>query len=294
MAWIGPAIGAGAALLSRNKGGGGSQTTTQDTTPFNAEQLRRLYSSAEGAYTGGDLAQVAPFTPLQLQGQQETLDAAGTVRGLQPGILEALQFGLQAPDVTRNPALAGMTEAALRPIQQRLLEQILPNIRGEALAAGSLGGSRQGIAEGQAIRSFGNTAGDVMSRLINNIYTQGLTAQQRALSLSPGIMRSLYGPSQAVTGIGAQQQQQAQTDLDLPYLRLSRLQSLLSGAPSGSTSTTVPGPRAPGVMQTALGGAALGASIGNIFRDTPDTTQTNPFQQPIPKSNVNTQGLTYY
>lgn len=97
-------------------------------------------------------------------------------------------------------ALDPVVQSAMRRLGEGFNEQVLPNIRGNAVAAGQYGGSRQGIAEGLASRGLLYSMGDVASGMYNNAFN---TAQQ-----------NMYGTANNMAGLSLSNSQ-ANADRDL-------------------------------------------------------------------------------
>jgi hypothetical protein len=84
--------------------------------------------------------------------------------------------------------LAPVVQSAFRRLGEGFNEQVLPGIRGNAIASGQYGGSRQGIAEGLASRGLLYSMGDVANNMYNQAYQQ---AQQ-----------NMYGTANNMAGLG--------------------------------------------------------------------------------------------
>jgi hypothetical protein len=78
-----------------------------------------------------------------------------------------------------SPYLMQIAEGMQTQANNNLMRNILPGIRGNAVATGGVGGSRQGLAEGQAI---GDTQSGLSSAIGNLFNTDWQGAQNRALS----------------------------------------------------------------------------------------------------------------
>ena len=83
-----------------------------------------------------------------------------------------------------NPVLAAQSQAAIAPIAEQLQEEILPGIDSSFVGNNMFGSSRQGIAQGRAIDSFIDQAGDITTNLQANNFNQGLGAMLQS-SLAP-------------------------------------------------------------------------------------------------------------
>jgi len=206
--------------------GSTNTTTTQKLGPEQKELLQLALPAfkdivAEPPQQFPD-STVSPFTPLQEQGQQAAVDAAGAqvqpltetaigssnlLQGVGPpsGIAGANEliggatgsqpfqdFLLSGASLfpESNPALAASAEAAIRPLERSLTQSILPNIRGGAVDAGQFGGSRQGIAEGLAAQGFLTAAGDTSANIFSQGFGQALDASTRALGTTQGAAAS--------------------------------------------------------------------------------------------------------
>src|SRR5215467_5013218 len=163
-------------------GGGGqqqqapTQTTTYQPSAQQTELMnlalpgvRQFAASVPTRYQG----QVSPFDPSQVAGQELALGAApGQAQLATAGADLATSRLSQDPNAMRDEAI----NAAVRPIYQNLTEKDLPAIRQNAVTQGGFGGSRQAIAEDQAIRDANQTAGDVAAKLSAGIYDTDVKA----------------------------------------------------------------------------------------------------------------------
>lgn len=137
------------------------------------------------------------------------------------------------PDYSNIQAL---TQAATRPMVRQFQEQVLPSIGHAAVAAGQVGGSRQGVAQGIAARGLTERIGDVSTQLAENERLRALQAQQAAMGLGAqqGVMGQQLG-QQALSdaarlGLSAEQMR-AQAGQGLGQLALGQQQLASSLAP---------------------------------------------------------------
>lgn len=113
--------------------------------------------------------------------------------GIQKGINQSMNaFGSMQEDSTQN-----------------LLENVLPGIRGNAIASGQFGGSRQGIAEGRALSDFAKQQQRTLSQVGQNNTDAAVAAQAGAYDADRS--RSLA----ALQGLSGQQYGVAQQDASL-------------------------------------------------------------------------------
>jgi len=135
-------------------------------------------------------AQSPYLEDLYAQGQQALGGAIEQNNQMIPGIQEA--FGNQL-NPQGNPYLGDMAESGLGQLQQNF-GQTLSQIRGGAVSTGSLGGSRQGVAEGIAARDMGTQATNFMSSLFGNNYQQDQNRSLSALQLAPQMANQQFAP----------------------------------------------------------------------------------------------------
>lgn len=109
-----------------------------------------------------------------------------------------------AANPANNPYFQSALSSAIRPVTQQFNEQVLPGIKGAAQDAGQFGGSRQGIAEGLASRSYMDTVGDISSNMGNAAYAQGLQAQAQAGQLGAQLGNTAAGLYSGLGSLGAQ------------------------------------------------------------------------------------------
>lgn len=144
--------------------------------------------------------------------KQNNIDLTGTFNNLlggnggsNPYLTKSLQSGV---DQTNTSYLKNQND-----LTNNLQRNILPGINSNAILSGSFGGSRQGIAQGNAISDYTNQLGSNNLALAqanstntlgaqSNAYEQ---AQNRALSAAQGLSAQQYG----VAGQNAANNQQA-------------------------------------------------------------------------------------
>lgn len=215
--------------------------------------LQDLYGRAQSLanqpapqYYGGDLT--AGFTGEQQQGRQMAADfATGGAQDIYGQASGAWGDALTA-DPTQNPYFQSAVSAATRPVMQNLTENILPSIGAGAQQAGQVGSSRQGIAEGLAMRGAVDKMGDITSQMGNQAYMQGLDTRMGALGMAPQMQNLGFGGANALRQIGAEEQALRQADIgrqierdmynqQAPWQQLQQYGSLVGGPTAlGSSS----------------------------------------------------------
>lgn len=262
------------------KGSSPQQTTTHDLSPQQSEILglampgvRNFAATVPQRYQG---TTIAPFDPLQTQGQNQVLGAAGTQGTLATSGANANDFLLgNIWDPASNPNLQGAIDAAIRPVTQRYQTVVKPGLRDEFAGAGQVfGGSRRNIAEAQGARDYLNTTSDTASKVVQGQYENNLNAYIKGLALLPQTQAAQLTPGLTTSGVGDVRQGMAQKllgqdvanfnyDQLAPFLQSKELLALLQGIPGGSTTTTANNPGTNPVTG-ALGGAASGAALGSM------------------------------
>ena len=264
------------------------QTTTQELSPQQQQLLDLVVPRAASFVSQPPVlfprSQIQPFDPLQEQAQQQFLNtAAGPATDIAQAAGAAQQF-LSGPVLfpESNPALAAATDAAIRPLIETFEERVLPAVRSEALLAGGVGGSRQGIAEGLAAKELLAQTGDVSATLQSEAFGQGLEALTRGQFAAPAILEAAFLPASAVEAVGTQRRDLAQSFLTEDAARFAADQlrefeaaqlvaELAFGIGGGTTTSAATGAttaRTSPISQ-ALGlgaaGLALGGNIGGII-----------------------------
>lgn len=286
--------------------GGGDSTSTStvytNADPWSGVQpyLSSLYSTTNALgqtptqfYPGQTWANM---DPLMKQGIESNL---GFAKNYFPNMYNqgtgSLMNQLNAMDVGNNPYVQDMnqvaanqfTRASDQAIQNmvgQFRNQVLPGITNDAVAAGGLGGSRQGVAQGLAIQGLGNNVQNMIqsgqSDLANmyaqtnlGAYGQGLQAAGNAINMMPQYAQLGLMPGQIAQqagGIYEGYQQKAIDDAmarwdfaqNEPWQRLANMNAIYSGATpyaqqSSSSTSTQPQPQSSGLANAAAAG--LGA-----------------------------------
>lgn len=268
---------------------GSSQPQTQTTTQVLSPEQRQLFDIAMPGVTQYAAttptrypgSTIAPFDPSQVAGQEGALTSAGTQTDLaRAGAGTSTNWlGPNALDVSRDPTIQGAIQTATRPIWEKLTEYGLPAIRSSAESTGGFGGSRQGIAEGQAIRGAETASGDVTSKILSDAYKTNVDAQLKTLGLLPQTTGLQTAGNLTTSGVGDVRQNMAQAllgqdvsnfnfDQLAPYLQSKDILALASGIPGGTTLSTASQPQRNALtagLGGAASGAALGASLGSVI-----------------------------
>jgi len=305
--------------LVHNKGGSSQpeQTTTiQKSEPpaYLQPFLTDIAEKAQGAFGqvpqggfSGDL--VSPVNPLQTEalGIQEGIarglggfgDTTGQIADLQAQ--RVLSGDILAPLSERfDPRSAGtegVIQAALDPVQDRLLEQIIPGIQSQAIQEGAFGGTRQDVTTGSALQDFTREAGNIAANIefqdfarqedqrFNDLLSirefgpelekinqaAALTAPEIA---NQGVQQELL-PATLLGQAGEASRLFGQDEIDnlyqqyvlgtqTPFVGLDQYAALVNGTALGGTSTLT-GPRSAGISSGGGGiGGAIAGGLGGV------------------------------
>lgn len=213
-------------------GGSKSKSKTKSSTFIDPTQkgfLNDLFSRASAFSKGSGFT---GFDPLQQQGQNQAIDFASQIQPFIQNAQNTSSFltnpGLLDPN--SNPFLAQSAQAAINPLKNSLLQDILPAIGADAIGTGNFNSSRKGVGQGIAIDKFLSQAGDISSNIFSNAFGQGLNTLTQNLQLSPQIAGLGLLPSDILSGVGGERRGLAQEQQLDPFNQLARFQGLL-GSP---------------------------------------------------------------
>lgn len=233
----------------------GGNKTEVSNEPWSAQQpyLENMFGYGQDLYNQGPLQYYPGQTwvdpnQLELLGRSNAL-GYGTSPQLQDligagqsGITQALQGGL-------NPYLEQLLAMGNREITDQYLRGTLPGIQTDAIAAGGLGSSRQGVAEGLAAEGASKAMGDFSTKLLSDAYGQNLDQQSRAWLAANQMAQLGFLPSQTQQQVGGQYNADTQLMLQdainrwnyeqqAPWDLLSRYQGVVGGQGYGSQQTS--------------------------------------------------------
>ena len=190
-----PYITTGAAVYGATKGGGGSQTVTQQTDPQTQARYEDIYARAKGIaqqpfipYTG---PMVSGFNPDQLRQFEATRGLFETGLGYDP--TKALQgLAQEARPMTGQAAsLLGQDISAYQsPYQQQVIDLAMQDIQKQAdiarggaqeraIRAGAFGGSRSALLESESQRPYAEQMARTAAGLRQSGFQQAQAAAER-------------------------------------------------------------------------------------------------------------------
>lgn len=214
----------------------------------------------------------ADIDPLQRQALAYMRENVGKIPGIvdqnfAPG-QRALGYLLDPGNlnIASNPQTASYLDAATRGVEQQFTQNVLPNIRSDAVSSGMYGGSRQGVGEGIATQGFLQSVGDTRAKLSSDLYGRQLGGLIAGTQMAPTYTNQALALSDAqaqyAANAGTYAQGLAQQDISEPYRRLEWLRGFYPGGAGGVTTSRGPVPYT-NPWLGAAGGAATGAAIGS-------------------------------
>lgn len=220
--WLGPL----ATLAGGLMGSQGQEASTSST--------RSMDPRMEALFYGG----LAPGAMGLLEGQMGPASKAGN---------QMLQFGSgllgqKAPNTATNPYATGILDDMQRR-HSDVIGQSLAGIRGNAVGVGGLGGSRQGVAEAQAISQGADNFAGQGFNFMGGLYEGDQNRLRQDWTLGAGLMNQ---------------------GLNTPYIPLQNTANLFSPFTGFGTTTQTQqqGGGAMGAVGGALGAAQLGKNMG--------------------------------
>jgi hypothetical protein len=192
----------------------------------------------------------------------------GSVQGLDPHTQQALgMFGGYADAGARGASAlsGGDTSSFMNPYQSQVIDQVrgqfgLLNDRAQLAVndrftrSGAFGGSRQGVASGQATADVANNLGNQIAGLQYQGFNDAMGRAFQSANLG-------MGAGQQMAALGPYAQIMNDPNLREAYLR----QQMSQGMPVGST-TTGANPNYQSPVQGLLGGAIAGAGMWNQYQ----------------------------
>jgi hypothetical protein len=268
--------------------GGGTQTSTTkvEYTPEEQAARNRIFSEAGSTFDNakamnGQMGYTGP-RPVGPSGETQAswqlgANAAQRTQSIADKMEGANDFGLSsALYAESNPYLQSAIRAAQRPVVEQFTDAggVLSAIRNSSVANGTFGGSRQGIAEGLAMRSLQDKLGDISATMSNDNYKVAMAQRSDAIKNAPMLAMLNQIPAQMFSQMG-QQREGYQADAEnydanaREFLRsgmwepLGNLANIIYGGSNGTQTTTssIPKQNNTGQVLGSLGSAALMAMM---------------------------------
>lgn len=255
-------------------------TTVTSLLPFQQKALEDLYKQTQMQVGKGlpifQGPRVAPLDPNQQAGITEMADYAKTgAKAVLDPALSANAFWSDPNrvfDLNSVPGYGASRAGIESSVGRMLTESALPQIRGGAILNNQLGGSRQGIAEGEAVGRSTEALTSGLGNLDLNVAQMLLGANQNAIGRAPALAAAGAIPANLQLQAGGITQTQKQAEIDAqrqkfeeeanaPYFGLNQLRASLGAFPGGTGQTSTKEPSA-GWLDTLLSLGLLGKSVG--------------------------------
>jgi hypothetical protein len=308
-------VGYGTANPSAGMQAPATNTWQANTKPQSLGGLAGAMGGGQGinAYQGGGFSGVGgqplgggtanPYMPAGQSGQNKPMPYNGDMGGSMGGgnaspypmggVPQAMQSNMQG-GLEVNPYLSTMGANLTNEITSNFNRNVMPGMRSQMMAAGGIGGSREGVLQANALRDMNSTIGNALGNLYGQGYVQAgnqalgqgnlqlgygnldrnlnndnLNWQLQGANFGLGIQDRLNN-SNAI-GLGAGQSIQ---DTPLNYYNNFADRANAIGQGFASTSQSGGGGSA---LTGALGGAQLGRQIGNWW----NTSNQPPAADPL-------------
>lgn len=268
------------------KGGKTTQKVVQEIPPFLQNQLTQTYNLAsdiQPAVFAGE--RVAGFNPLQTLAQQLTADRAlagdPTVQQAQTMLGDTL-----SGNFLENPFLSNQIDNAISGAVNQATSQYA--------LGGRLGSGAFGTALGAGITG-------AAAPILANQYEAERSRQMQAAQMAPTLAQQDFLNLQALSDVGAQQQQMSQAQIgaqqdfinELNAAQMSKLNALATAtglAPSATNSVTTGGQK-PGTIDTI---SQLGSTAALLMMASDERMKENinQIEDPIKKVNM-LDGVTF-
>lgn len=253
--------------------GGGQTSTSTSTIQYTPAQQRIIDLASgniedwlsQGGVTLPGYSAISGFDPASKWGQRFAMrEARGGLTDLSNMWKKNAQFiGNEGQNPDSNPYLSGAARSATDPLYDRLMKEVLPTVRGEAITSGMFGGSGQGLAEAAAIKDTQKQAADTMGGMYAGAYEGGQNRLLQMLGMSDQISKGILAPASVADMVGQQRQRMAQARLQEQYMRdiykqmapfLSSREAIAAIMQGGTGSKTVNEQPGPDLFSQIFGG----------------------------------------
>lgn len=189
-----------------------------------------------------------------------TSGAARPMAGGMPGAAGATSGGTTGYTGS-NPYLAGAADDITRRVNLSR-DQALQGIRGNAISMGGLGGSRQGVAEAQAISGSADNLAGQLTNMFGNDWTNQQNRDLTTRGQDMGFYTQQRGQDQSGAALGASLYGLGTQGGWTPLQNASDIYGRYTGLNNSTTSGTNTGGGAMGALGGALGVGQLSKNLG--------------------------------
>lgn len=239
-------------LVKRNSGGSAPQ--------YMDAGFEGILPMALKLAQAGNLNPTTVMSDATKQSQTSVMDLVDNLNNQFLPSTQALFDRVGNRDLVNAQETQDVIAASTRPIMEQLNRYAVPATQDAAIAAGQLGSSRQGIAEGLARSDANQQMSDIASQIAFGALQEQLAGERMALQFSPTLMQMMGMPTTLLSELG---QQQEAYDLESRSGEARNLQSL-----AAMLQSFIPGTNATQTQEKArtgnekLGGALSGGLAG--------------------------------
>jgi len=202
-------------ILGNSGGKGTSSSTTAALTAQDQAAKDKIFNAATKAFDTATQTQNAQgyAGPKFVGPSADTLAARDMMRqisGAQSGVAgripAAAQFGLaDVLDIANSPTLNAAKQASMSQLTDAFTQAggPLSQIRNNATGNGAYGGTRQGVAEGLALKGLAQSMANANASLDNAAYGQGLQTFNSTVNSLPTLLQAQQAPAGTLAGVGA-------------------------------------------------------------------------------------------
>lgn len=229
-------------------GGGGNTTTRVDPPKWQAPLLQYGGTQAQNLYqqqSGNPSASVAPFSSDTQAGFGQIRSLAGGSSGITGNANNLANQTLSGGFLGSNPYLDQTFNRAALATQNQLASQFA--------------GSGRNIGASEGLRS--QQLNDLATGIYGGAYDQERNRQNQVLGMSGQLDAANYNGANALLGIGAQQENLNQQQINAPGNLLDQYMQRIGGNYGQVNTASGSGNR----VGSALGGGMLGSQLGSGF-----------------------------
>lgn len=231
---------------NRNVSFGGLDPRLDSLYQFALQQAIGQYGNPNGqTFYGGPT--VAQLTPDELAAQDMLRGSVGSLQGIASGATGLFDDLIaRGRDPANDPTLNTAIQGTLGDMRQQVMDPggIFSQIRGNAVAGGSYGGSRQGVLESLGTQRFADQVGRVSGDMRLTGRNQNIQNALSAVGQIPTITGAVTAPAGVLGAVGAQNRDMDQRNMDAnlrewaynvtePDRRLDALFGRIGAAPLG-------------------------------------------------------------
>jgi hypothetical protein len=274
--------------------------SNQPYTPYQNPRLANFSADTNNSF---DMVRNVAADPLT--GLTQAQNTAAGIAGFQPGQINTQDWTQANVQGYMNPYINNVLDVQKQRSQQKYAEDAAGR-NAQAIQAGAFGGNRRFVQDSLAQRDLNQQLQEQEATGLANAYQQaqgmfttdqgrmlqsqianeesrrlgsqlGLDAARAQVDMTKAGQDLRLGQAEALSGVGSKLQQREQAGLDLayqdfmrqqnyPYEQLAKYQSLLSGGPAPTSSTTTTATAPPDFLSQLIGLGLAGAGVWDMVK----------------------------